>query len=304
MNEIRIPQNKYFNSDFKNCIGQFFGKSISQNKFYETNFYYLFNFPRISESEGKIDIKINEDIANFNWNKEFIKEILNRKNQSFSKLDVYGFQVESFTFLCSWRLVVGLGASHPQETSMTLHHIYGIPYVPGSAVKGVTRHWAVLKFTDENQDFIITQIKEKESLSNPDFYDAIQKVSKALDNGNELNIKVNDITFKDLIEIFGTQKQRGKVIFFDAYPIENINLKIDIMNPHYPKYYGGEAPPTDWQNPVPIKFLTVENTKFKFYLTGKEEKLLNIAKTLLIDALKNYGVGAKTSLGYGLFKEI
>ena len=40
-----------------------------------------------------------------------------------------------------WRMVIGLGGEHVLETSMTLHHVYGIPYIPGSAVKGMVRHY-------------------------------------------------------------------------------------------------------------------------------------------------------------------
>jgi CRISPR-associated protein Cmr6 len=196
---------------------------------------------------------------------------------------------EKFEATTSWRLVIGLGASHPQETSMTLHHIYGIPYIPGSAIKGVTRRWAVLKFADNNRK------------DNEKFEDAIKKIARALENGNDLNIEVDKITFKDLIEIFGTQKQQGKVIFFDAYPVGEIKLKIDIMNTHYPKYYSEGQAPADWQNPVPIKFLTIEDTKFQFYLVSKDKDLLEKSSMLLTEALKYHGIGAKTALGYGIF---
>jgi CRISPR-associated protein Cmr6 len=76
------------------------------------------------------------------------------------------------------------------------------------------------------------------------------------------------------------------------------------MNPHYPDYYTKNEPPTDWQSPRPIKFLTIDsNTKFQFYIAGKDKELLDKTKKLLIEALKNYGIGAKTSLGYGIFEE-
>jgi CRISPR-associated protein Cmr6 len=207
-----------------------------------------------------------------------------------------GNNFEKFEATTSWRLVIGLGASHPQETSMTLHHIYGIPYIPGSAIKGVTRHWAVLKFADNNRK------------DNEEFEDAIKRVAEALENGDDLGIKVDEINFKDLIEIFGTQEKQGKVIFFDAYPVEDIELKIDVMTPHYLEYYSKGQPPADWQNPVPIEFLTVENTKFEFYLASinkddSDKHLLNKARKLLLEALTKYGIGAKTSLGYGLFSE-
>jgi len=201
-----------------------------------------------------------------------------------------GNNLEKFEATTSWRLVIDLGASHPQETSMTLHHIYGIPYIPGSAIKGVTRHWAVLKFADNNRK------------DNEKFEDAIKRIAEALESGNDLNIEVDKITFKDLIEIFGTQKQQGKVIFFDAYPVGEIKLKIDIINPHYPKYYSEGQPPADWQSPVPIKFLTVEDTKFQFYLVSKNEDLLKKSVELLKEALKFHGIGAKTALGYGIFE--
>jgi CRISPR-associated protein Cmr6 len=201
-----------------------------------------------------------------------------------------GNNLEKFEAETSWRLVIGLGASHPQETSLTLHHIYGIPYIPGSAIKGVTRHWAVLKFAEE--------MSKSENIK---FEKAIEKVSKALENGEKMDLKVEDLEFNQLIEIFGTQKQQGKVIFFDAYPVGEIKLKIDIMNPHYPKYYSEGQPPADWQSPVPIKFLTVEDTKFQFYLVSKNEDLLKKSSDLLKEALKYHGIGAKTALGYGIF---
>ena len=203
-----------------------------------------------------------------------------------------GNNLEKFEATTSWRLVIGLGASHPQETSMTLHHIYGIPYIPGSAIKGVTRHWAVLKFADK-----------KNKTEDMEFEKVIERVSNALEKGEDLELEVEKITFKDLIEIFGTQEKQGKVIFFDAYPFGEIRLKIDVMNPHYSGYYSKGQPPADWQTPIPIKFLTVENTKFHFYLASKEQNLVEKASSLLLENIQNYGIGAKTSLGYGLFIE-
>jgi CRISPR-associated protein Cmr6 len=294
---IKIHPNIYFNKDFQNSIKRFLGSQITPQKFKEINFTYLFNLPSITSNRNELKIKINEDIENFKWDKDFINAIENRKKQIIAQLQKEGYTLQNFPLSLSWRLVIGLGASHPQETSMTLHHIYGIPYIPGSAIKGVTRHWAVLKFAEE--------MSKSENIK---FEKAIEKVSKALENGEKMDLKVEDLEFNQLIEIFGTQKQEGKVIFFDAYPVGEIKLKIDIMNPHYPKYYSEGQPPADWQNPVPIKFLTIENTKFSFYLASKTEddsnkNLLNIAEKLLLEALKDYGIGAKTSLGYGIFTE-
>jgi len=299
-NTISLVQNRYYNSSYNDIINK--NQGLFRN-FRDLNFFYLYNRPNIKDDYGQIKIQINESISNFKWDRNFLDNINKAKNQMINRFKESGFLVEKVELKLLWRLVVGLGASHPQETSMTLHHIFGIPYIPGSAVKGVTRHWAVLLFVDKNEQAIF-KIYQKEK-----FEDLVEFVDKSLEQGKDLNISVNNISFQDLIEIFGTQEQQGKVIFFDAFPQENIHLKIDIMNPHYPDYYSGEKPkpPTDWQNPVPIKFLTVENTKFQFYLAAKEKDnsnndLIKKAKSLLEEALKNHGVGAKTALGYGIFQ--
>lgn len=273
--------------------------------FKETNFFYLYNFPDIEEKKDKKNnevnykIMLNESIVNYRWEKDFLTNINKTKQKMMESLKESGYLIEQFDLKLQWRLIVGLGASHPQETSMTLHHIFGIPYIPGSALKGASRHYMIWKFVDENEK------KLSSLLDKSNFAELLKELNKALEKEENLTVSVGNISFKDLIHIFGTQNRQGKIIFFDAYPIEEIKLKIDIMNPHYPDYYTKDKPPTDWQNPIPIKFLTVEDTKFRFYLATKhkDQNLLNHARKILNDALLNYGVGAKTSLGYGLFEE-
>jgi len=212
-------------------------------------------------SKGKFFKLIQSEINKLNRTKKDI--FAKRLRDVFELLKAQNYKVEVMKYKVQWRLVIGLGGTHPYETSMTFHHIYGIPYIPASAVKGVTRNWVIQeKFGSEE---------------------------KALE-------------CKEFKEIFGTQEKQGKVIFFDAYPVEDIHLAIDIMNPHYPEYYVGKEFPTDWQNPRPIKFLTVENTKFQFLLASEEKGLLDKAKAWLKEALKESGIGAKTSLGYGIFE--
>ena len=79
------------------------------------------------------------------------------------------------------------------------------------------------------------------------------------------------------------------------------------MNSHYPNYYGEKKPPTNDQNPNPVTFLTVTNTTFMFALAPRNPRYIddvNTAKGWLQKALEKYGVGGKTSAGYGYFKEI
>ena len=188
-----------------------------------------------------------------------------RQTQQLLQLSKLGIKLYCVDATVDWRLIVGLGGDHVLETNMTLHHIYGIPYIPGSAVKGVLRHWWLQEDFDNKED-------------------------KALKD-------------KNFLDLFGSQKQRGKVQFLDAYPNSNVRLATDIMNPHYPNYYGGTEPPTDSQNPVPINFLTVEQTTFRFAFLAEDQRLLDKLKMRFEDALELKGIGAKTAVGYGYFRD-
>ena len=195
---------------------------------------------------------------------ELVKQLTKRQRQQLLQFVRCGIELYCLDATVDWRLIVGLGSEHVQETNMTLHHVYGIPYIPGSAVKGVLRHWWL-----------------QENFSNDE--------NKALCD-------------EKFVALFGSQKRRGQVQFLDAYP-EKVCFATDIMNPHYPNYYSGNAPPTDDQNPVPINFLTVERTSFRFVFLTQTSGLLDRLKERFERALEMKGIGAKTAVGYGYFRD-
>lgn len=224
----------------------------------------------------------------------------------------------SFSAKVDWRIVIGLGDENVHEISMTLHHIYGIPYISGSALKGIARNAAVEELIGENEE--------------PDVMDALislPDISKTpLNKKREVVLKASKIkradgtsvqplpetinklvdgkwnSFESARKVFGNQTKAGIIMFLDALPVSPPNVKADIMNPHYPDYYGKGEPPSDWQNPIPIPFLTVENTTFGFCLAveKKEKDLLHIAEEWLQKGLCDQGIGAKTAVGYGYFQ--
>lgn len=208
---------------------------------------------------------------------ELIRQLRERQTQQLLQFAKQGINLYCVDATVDWRLIVGLGGEHVQETNMTLHHIYGIPYIPGSAVKGVLSHWWFQELQEE-KDFIDDKgnVKQTEAMKDSDYL--------------------------DYIKAFGSQKQRGEVQFLDAYP-EKVQFATDIMNPHYPDYYSGNKPPTDHQNPVPINFLTVEETTFRFVFLAKDQEPLDKLKVRFQGALKLKGIGAKTSVGYGYFRD-
>jgi len=178
---------------------------------------------------------------------------------------------------------------------MTLHHIYGIPYIPGSAIKGVVRNYIITeKFQKYENGQMDLRNAEKQALHNKWFCDIF-----GCPNNSYYN-----------------ESRPGKIVFFDAFPVDTPKITPDIMNVHYPDYYGGNKPPADYQNPKLIPFLTVENTNFEFIIGIKEKDncdtrqgefqgkpLYSSIYEHLEKALKNYGVGAKTAVGYGYMKE-
>ncbi len=237
-----------------------------------------------------------------NFDKKSLNNVKSNHATMVESLKLSGYNIECLEFIPDWRMIIGLGNESVYETSMTLHHIYGIPYIPGSALKGVTRNYCI------TNNFSLDP-SEREGKT-PEEIGKLQE-EKALQD-------------KDFCTIFGCPKdsffkeeRKGAVIFFDAFPMNltNDSIKIDIMNPHYPDYYGGKKKwPTDDQNPIPIFFLTLENVTFNIYIGVKmkddkeielrdnEGEILEVTKECVEKSLSEHGIGAKTAVGYGMSK--
>ena len=50
------------------------------------------------------------------------------------------------------RMIVGLGCDSVLETGITLHHTYGTPIIPGSALKGLASHYCHTVWGQENNE--------------------------------------------------------------------------------------------------------------------------------------------------------
>jgi CRISPR-associated protein Cmr6 len=167
------------------------------------------------------------------------------------------------------RLIVGLGSENVLETGIRLHHNYGMPIIPGSALKGLAAHYC-------DQVWGETEVRFKKG--GP---------------------------FHELL--FGTTDDSGCIVFHDAWFVpgsEGEPLKLDVMTPHHPKWLDGTAPPTDFDGPTPVPFLSVAG---KFHVavswrgpaSKKSQDWTELSLSLVADALNNWGVGGKTTSGYG-----
>ncbi len=251
-----------------------------------------------------------------------IKEVVNKIIERQYQIADCTFKLKTQT-----RLIVGLGSGSVLETSIKLHHIYGVPYIPASAVKGVLRAYRIWKLIDWNSfkyllaEYLIenyqldkfNQQKEKliRKIQNGNFDKKFKEIDKELSDEDlerkkqELIDFVNSISQEEIekiVRIFGNQQQKGKLIVLDAYPTNFEGFDIDIMNPHFPDYYDKGEPPADWQNPNPITFLTIpENTEFNFYFKNTSAYGGNLEEDLK-KAFEYIGIGAKTAIGYGILE--
>ncbi|APT75360.1 CRISPR-associated protein Cmr6 [Marinitoga sp. 1137] len=113
----------------------------------------------------------------------------------------------------------------------------------------------------------------------------------------------NDL--KSIIDVvFGNAEKKGYIDFLDAIPINTIKLNIDYQTPHFQEYYMNNQPPNDVYNPIPLNYLNVSNGTFRIDLliSADSNEVINIINIHFKYFLEYFGIGAKTSMGYGRFK--
>ena len=208
-------------------------------------------------------------------------------------------QADTRRLQTQWRFVAGLGKQSLLEVGFTFDG-YGFPVLPGSSVKGVARAFARLSIAEALD---VNDLEElDDALNEPEEGEDFRKIFLRKYPESEQQY--------DLVEafrtVFGTQQTAGRAIFLTAIPAKSPLLAIDIMTPHFPKYYGGTEPlPKDNEMPVPIYFLVVdEKTPFWFGVGWRgslDENLRKMALDWLNSGLEFLGAGAKTGAGYGYF---
>jgi len=160
------------------------------------------------------------------------------------------------------RVAVNLGAQSITENSLALHHTYGVPYLPGSALKGLVASYARNHLIDD--------------------WDSQGENYRYLFGDQDRSGAVN---FFDALYVpeSGFRKQA---------------LWPDVITVHHPDYYqGSPSPPADWDSPTINHFLSATGS-FVIAIKGPEEWVDAVFEILDL-ALWEQGIGAKTSSGYG-----
>lgn len=189
------------------------------------------------------------------------------------------FEAEPSRVICApakieGRMVIGLGAKGALEAGLHLEHTWGVPIIPGAALKGLAAATAHHLLVDDGW-----RKRTKDTKREPVSFD----------------------------ELFGMTDDAGSVVFHDAWwipeaPDATLPIHLDVMTVHHPKYYqhaapGSPPPPSDMDSPIPIPFASVTGS----YLVAVEGDLAwcSTAMDILKIGLAELGIGAKTNAGYG-----
>ncbi len=216
-----------------------------------------------------------------------MQNLLQRQQAAFNAMPAQADSLQ-LDAIASAPFTTGLGNEHPLENGFAFLNPYGLPYLPGSGVKGVLRQAA-------------------RELASGDWGDSHGWDQAAITALFGLESQDGE-----------TELQRGALTFWDVIPqIKGDSLKVEIMTPHQKHYYQNDQTPHDSGMPVPLGFLTVPpGSGFTFHVTCDSPFLRRLAgnlaeqdnwKTLLQAAFDHafswLGFGAKTAVGYGAMAE-
>jgi CRISPR-associated protein Cmr6 len=204
--------------------------------------------------------------------------------------------------------VTGMGNPHPVENGFSFLTPYGIPYLPGSSIKGIVRRaaeelalmnddspwtiplvWALFGF--EAGSAYLTEIGDHLAEG---WCEEFEKwINEKADEDKLLKVWL-DIICPDkdrkpdeperspseiLLSWIGDKGKnarkeihwKGLLRFWDAFPSGDVKLDVDIMNPHHGEYLNGNGSPHDSEQPVPIFFLVMKSgADFNFYVESED----------------------------------
>jgi CRISPR-associated protein Cmr6 len=174
-------------------------------------------------------------------------------------------------------LAIGLGNATPLENGLSIHRTYGVPFLPGSALKGLAQCAAMrMNVSDEARRVL--------------FGDApTGRTSEGKNAGSASHL-----------------------VYWDAWlepESPKTPFQLDVITVHHPKYYsssGDDGYPTDFDDPNPIAFVSVKpGARFCVAISSESkhsEPWIRTALELLKYGLENLGLGGKTNAGYGYFE--
>lgn len=230
------------------------------------------------------------------------------------------------------RLMVDLAGGVMENANINLDR-YGLPRIPGSAVKGCARRMALQAL----HDWIAAGTERPapddacapccEHFATPaEMLAAIARVFGWTPE-DWSTAKKDDLYKSDFAwacggnaDILQTAKSSnppndtfaGTIAFLEAAPHTDPDLELDVVTPHHTEYHKGNptyATAPDTEDPIPVFFPAVKaqttGNHFTFPILPLRRAAsddLAHAKRWLAHGLEIFGIGAKTHSGYGLFQ--
>lgn len=216
----------------------------------------------------------------------------------------------TFELALKSRLLVGHGNPSATDVGLTVHHTWGVPLIPGSALKGLLAHYVDAVYGPEDPDR--PSWEQPEGERERALYQGVTWNDRRIRRGpgeiyRALFGAPDADEDRELRERgFAAGAQRGLVVFHDALYVPGGEeadrpFAADVLTVHQKAYYNseGKCPPNDYDAPNPVSFLSVRpGARMLLALSGPPDWTA-LAKRLLLDALEQWGVGGKTSSGYG-----
>jgi CRISPR-associated protein Cmr6 len=191
-----------------------------------------------------------------------------------------------------------------------VHHTWGVPVIPGSALKGLVAHYVDATYgpTDPGKA-PWEQLGDERVRAD---YQGVTWNGRRIERGPGAIYRAlfgapdarGDATMREQGFVAGAAA--GLVTFHDALyvpgSLHNKPFAADVLTVHQKGYYdsSGQSAPNDYDSPNPVAFLTVRpKCRLLLALSGPSE-WAELGAQLLADALKTWGVGGKTAGGYGI----
>lgn len=193
------------------------------------------------------------------------------------------------------RVCIGHGNPSGSEVGLSVHHTWGVPVIPGSALKGILAHHIAVYYGAAPSD-------DDEDQERARWRGVTWDGSRIVRGPGQLY----RVLFGSPDVDYESSAQKGIVIFHDALYIpgsceRDEPFVRDVLTVHQKTYYDrrGSTQPNDYDDPNPVGFINVKPGACFLLALGGPDDWTALAMHLLLEALRERGVGSKTSLGYG-----
>jgi len=232
-------------------------------------------------------------------------EAFQRWQSSFRDCDAQSFELH-----LTGRLLIGHGNASATDVGLCVHHTWAVPMIPGSALKGLCAHYLETVYGPEDPARVPWEQPDGERERTP-YQGATWKKGRIQMGPGEVYralFGAPDAEQDDELRTHGLPAgaSAGLVTFHDAVYVpgsspEDKPFAADVLTVHQKGYYDGSGRtwPNDYDSPNPVSFLSVRpRIQLWFALSGPSEEVA-LAVRLLREALSQWGIGGKTSAGYG-----